>query len=804
MAATKARSVFVVSFAAGLLASAAVLISSEGAAEPQATFGLLDVEMTQAETSADRESSVPNRQEERASQAAARRGLQTIDSASSRRSPQAAASVDSGPLLRLAVATDDMASASIVLVDSQEVISGDRQYADPPLPPRGIPSVSEDVEARNWSQVPSTSRSGAAQLTLRPDAPKAGTLRDWVRERLRPPARKTERGSPFAAGSDPLVNPPVAESWIKPVDLRDRLLDHAEDGGEANAGEWATAMLAGLDAAIASGGPDDPTAQRALDTLAELAVYGMRSADEDSNQERASQTRRSALAVARRVDLWRAAAEICCGDGEAEASAALRTAADDVHTLLASIEKFEANPTVAAAAETRLLMDQLTVRNVAGMKGLNQAFHDHYLAPNVRIAATAAFADRLMPEPVVERGPVSETILGRAVRGNRVVKRTTRVVFVPDPNDVRLDIEVQGDVFSRTVTDAGAVLVNGDSTSTFTVRKPVKICSEGLLVGDARAVASNRSRVSGMQTSFDGIPLMGSLVRSIARSQQQTALPEANREAARKVINQACRDVDAQSEPQLADLERRVAEKLWRPLVELGLDPVAMAMQTTDEMATVRLRLAGKGQLAGHTPRPRVPEDAELSVQVHATSLNNAFDRLEIAGRLFPLEDLYRHVGQRLGMEVEIPDDLPDNVVIGFEEEQPICVECHDGLVHVTLRIDSIESGRRDWYDVEAGVSYRLVPQDPQVVLERDGPVRIGGAGHRGRFEIGLRTVFGKIFPKERPIPLLPEKLASDPRLADLDVCQAVVTDGWLAIALGSPVSETPTTVLAPERVLRK
>jgi hypothetical protein len=46
MAATKARSVFVVSFAAGLLASAAVLISSEGAAEPQATFGLLDVEMT--------------------------------------------------------------------------------------------------------------------------------------------------------------------------------------------------------------------------------------------------------------------------------------------------------------------------------------------------------------------------------------------------------------------------------------------------------------------------------------------------------------------------------------------------------------------------------------------------------------------------------------------------------------------------------------------------------------------------------------------------------------------------------------
>ncbi len=45
MAATKARSVFVVSFAAGLLASAAVLVSSEGAAQPQPYFGLPNVDL---------------------------------------------------------------------------------------------------------------------------------------------------------------------------------------------------------------------------------------------------------------------------------------------------------------------------------------------------------------------------------------------------------------------------------------------------------------------------------------------------------------------------------------------------------------------------------------------------------------------------------------------------------------------------------------------------------------------------------------------------------------------------------------
>ena len=44
MAAAKTKSVFVISFAAGLLASAAVLVSSEGSAEPQAYFGLPGVD----------------------------------------------------------------------------------------------------------------------------------------------------------------------------------------------------------------------------------------------------------------------------------------------------------------------------------------------------------------------------------------------------------------------------------------------------------------------------------------------------------------------------------------------------------------------------------------------------------------------------------------------------------------------------------------------------------------------------------------------------------------------------------------
>ncbi len=794
MAASKTNSVFVLSFAAGLLASALVLVSSEESPVPQTYFGLPVAEEPAGMRQRDADGSHAE-----ASAAAP-------DASSSPRAHQGVLKSSTGSPFQLAVINErTTARSKIVLVASTEELPRGRAVPEAPFPPRRVSRPSDEVEARNWSEVPPSDREANARLGTRPEAPAKGALRDWLRDRLSQANASKERVvTSIAAAPSPSPEVELSSSpWIDPTHLREQLTLHAEEGNE----EWAAAMLTGLTAAASTSGPEDPATHAALAALEELAAFGMRAADEDHDLERASQTRRAALAVSRRVALWQAAGEVCCHGQEEEPRDEVDglQASHEVRALLDCIERFESVPSVVTAAEARQLMDQVAVRNVAGVDSLTKAFQDHYLAPNLRISVAKGFADRLMPAPGVENGRVVDTILGRDVRGNRTVKQSSRVVFVPDSHDVRLDLEVHGDVFARTVTDAGPVLLNSQSTSTFTVRKPIKLCAEGLLVGDAQAIASNRSRVSGMQTSFDGIPLMGSLVRSIARNQQEAAMPEANREAARKVINQACRDVDALSEPQLADLERRVTEKIWKPLVSLGLDPVVMAMETTEELATVRLRLAGEGQLSGNTPRPRVPAGAELSVQIHDTCLNNAFDRLDIAGRRFPLEDLYVYLGQKVGVDVEVPDDLPEGVVIGFEEEEPIRVECHEGLVHVTLRIDSIESGRRDWYDFEAGVTYRLVSQNPQVVLEREGPIRIGGEGHRGRFELALRTVVGKIFPKEKSIPVLPPQLASDPRLANLDVIQAVVTDGWLAIALAPPAETSSATVLAPGgQALRK
>jgi hypothetical protein len=347
------------------------------------------------------------------------------------------------------------------------------------------------------------------------------------------------------------------------------------------------------------------------------------------------------------------------------------------------------------------------------------------------------------------------------------------------------------------VTDAGVVSLASRGTSSFVVRKPITVSAQGLLFGPATGTASNSSQLAGIQTSFDSVPVMRSFVRQIARSQHDGSLPDVNREVINKIVAQACRETDEQAEPKFVEVAERVRTKAWAPLASLGLEPTPVSLESTSSVATMRLRLAAGGQIAAHTPRPRAPADTQMSMQLHESAVNNALERMDLAGERFSLESLSRHVCQRLGSEPRVPDDLPEGVEVTFADTDPIRVTCHDGLIQVRVALEAIESGRRNWYDVVVQVAYRPAIAGPQVFLERDGPVRISGPGHQGRMEIALRTIFSKIFPKERPIPVVPERIVHHPRLDGMRAVQAVSQDGWFALALAT--REPPATVAAPQ-----
>ena len=67
----------------------------------------------------------------------------------------------------------------------------------------------------------------------------------------------------------------------------------------------------------------------------------------------------------------------------------------------------------------------------------------------------------------------------------------------------------------------------------------------------------------------------------------------------------------------------------------------------------------------------------------------------------------------------------------------------------------------------------------------RDGIIQLTGQRLSTGAQIALRGIFSHTFSKKTPWNLMPERLATDPSLADVGITQFVIDDGWIGVALG-------------------
>lgn len=649
-----------------------------------------------------------------------------------------------------------------------------------------------------------TTRGGVVAFPQRQAAAGGGRILDRIRsgERLLGRDRTESKGA--RAEHAPA-------GWPVPATLIANLEQLAKAEPSASAA-WAGDTILVLRRVTATVGPGDAAAASPLEGLAGKVTEGLALAASTTDPVHAAALRRGVLATQRRAVVWDAARALLAVDSgadaltQADSEPAAEGLARLVPALLETLERQESASNPGDASRAGALLAAIEGGGPASGE-FAAAVRSQYAAANVRVAVHQKFVERILPPTRVTSAPVEDTVLGRQVRGSSRVAQSTAVRFRPDNDGISVVLEVRGQVASRTITESGPVALTSRGTSSFTVRKPVTVGGEGLVLGRAVGSASARSHLADIQTDFDAVPIMRSLVRTIARNQHDENLPEANREVTEKIVARACREVDQQVEPRLVEAAERIRTQAWGPLVKLGLDPTPVALETTDGIALARLRLAAPDQLAAFTPRPRAPIGSMLSVQVHESAVNNALDRLGVAGRRLPLEELVALLCDRVGIERSPPEDLPEDVTVQFAAAHPLRVQYRDGLVHVRVALDTLESGRRSWHDLVVGVTYRPKAQAPQVFLEREGPVHIGGPGRQGRAEIALRAVFGKIFPKDRPVPLVPESFVADPKLADLKVLQAAATDGWLALSIGEgvePAAPAPAPKVAAPAATRR
>ena len=115
----------------------------------------------------------------------------------------------------------------------------------------------------------------------------------------------------------------------------------------------------------------------------------------------------------------------------------------------------------------------------------------------------------------------------------------------------------------------------------------------GIRAYSAEADANANNDLQDFATEFDGVPLLGGLVRNIARNQYEAAQPQAKIETEGRIIQRASSQLDSQVTERLEKSKQDFQVKILKPVCDLNLEPTPVDLETTADRLIVRLSHCG-------------------------------------------------------------------------------------------------------------------------------------------------------------------------------------------------------------------
>ena len=478
----------------------------------------------------------------------------------------------------------------------------------------------------------------------------------------------------------------------------------------------------------------------------------------------------------------------------------------DYRKLIEDIETLESDPIHRCSKSLADAMQSLRFSEHLEQAAVGHAIRLHYRNANLRIAVSEEFVNRMMPPHTTIQKPVKQNILGADTRGASEIQTKLRVDFVNDPAAMKIALNLDGDISSKTQSSRhGATFYNSSIASVNAIRD-ITITAQGMSINGRPATVESRDSLRNFSTDWDKLPILGDVVRQFAHNEFLQARPIAKRIMQKTIAKQTDEEFDKQLLEKVATANNQFKNRLLGPLHSLDLQPMVVDMQSTDSRLIVRYRLASADQLSAYTSRPNAPGDSQLSLQVHQSAFNNMVSQIVVGDRGWTMQELSDKISELLQQPKKpLSDDAPTDVTARFAESRPITVEFEDGRMTLTLRIASLEQpGRIHLKNFVIRTSYLPTVDGLQAELTRDGVISVDGRRLVMRDRIALGAIFSKVFSNRSSIPMVSEDLLKDPRAKGLAVSQLILNDGWLGVAVSAENSPHIATIKANQEAVQR
>ncbi|HMO14047.1 MAG TPA: hypothetical protein PKD64_13765 [Pirellulaceae bacterium] len=471
----------------------------------------------------------------------------------------------------------------------------------------------------------------------------------------------------------------------------------------------------------------------------------------------------------------------------------------DFHRLLSTIEAYESEACGVNLFNLNSEFLNLQYSRHIEFNRFARVLDNIYRNANIRICISPEFVNRTLPRQPEISEPMTDRMLGAQVLGNNRIQNRLNVDFIPHPEELRLRLTTNGTVLSRTRALHSGFTFHNSGNSRFTGVSEIAITKSGLTSDVAQVSASTSQLLLGIRSRFDELPLLGWAARNLAEQQQRNSASVANRLVEEKLKNMTKARFEEEVGGQLEVARELFLQRVITPLNLLELEPTPIELQTSQDAAVIRYRIAGRDQMAAFEARPDSVPGNLLNMQVHQSAINNLLGKMNVNGQRFTPDEFVEHFKDLMGSHQHLRYEKKSHehdARLTFAAIEGIHVGFINQRVELTLNLSQFSLGKTQrWRNISVtgiyipqvdGLKIHFV-QDPERGLRLNGH-RLGIAD-----ELALRTVFNTAFPESFSMPSLDELVPPQIPMDDLVISQLVFNNGWVGISISSisqPVGE--------------
>jgi len=394
--------------------------------------------------------------------------------------------------------------------------------------------------------------------------------------------------------------------------------------------------------------------------------------------------------------------------------------------LVTSLEQYEETSTKKAASDARAAYESLYELSADGGDAMSKAMRSHYFNYNFRVYVAEPFLNRLIGDRRTERGRIRDRALGASIYGNQVTTTSVGVDLKPNKKVAHFDITLNGVTRANTVGVTEQANVYTSGYHRFWARKAVKFDGERFDANSrARVWVSANNRTYGAKTRYSHVPLLGGVTNRIAVREANKRRPQSEALTRQKISGRVSREFNAEVEKNFAEANKEFRENILNTIEDADVKPNAQTVRTTDDLLVINSRVMKGGELAGSAPNPGEGPGWGVTLRIHESAMNNAFDRLNIAGRTMTEDEVMNEIEKSLsnltGDDKKTTEKKksksPDQFV--FDKNDPIRFQVRGGVLNLVLRTGLKRPGEDDIPTQIITVPLNISVVDNQILIDR-------------------------------------------------------------------------------------